>query len=62
MFVFFLGVLYFLDNNPKALRTTTSEVSLLLGQKHLGTHVVAVFRVVKKSLDYRIILYAQSPY
>ena len=31
---------------PKALRRTTSAVSLLLGQRPLGTHVVAVFWVV----------------
>ena len=31
---------------PKALRTTTSEVFLVLGQKKLGTHVVVVFGVV----------------
>ena len=29
--------------SPKALRTTTSEVVLLLGQKQLGSHVVVVF-------------------
>ena len=32
--------------DPKALRTTTSEVVLLLGQKKLATHVVLVFWVV----------------
>ena len=33
--------------NPKALRTTTSDVALLLGQTKLRPHVVLVFRVVK---------------
>ena len=35
--------------NPKALRTTTSEVVLLLGQNKLGAHVVVVFWVVNSS-------------
>ena len=32
---------------PKALRTTTSEVVLLLGQKKLGAHAVVVFWVAR---------------
>ena len=32
--------------NPKALRTATSEVVLLPGQKEPGTHVVVVFWAV----------------
>ena len=34
--------------HPKALRTTTSEVVLLLGQKKLGTHVVVAFWVARE--------------
>ena len=33
--------------SPKALRTTTSEVVLLLGQKKLGKHIVVVVWAVK---------------
>ena len=37
--------------NPKALRTTTSEVALLPGQKKLGAHVVVFWVVTKASRE-----------
>ena len=37
--------------SPKALQTTTSEVSLLLGQNKLGTHIVVVFWLVIRDPD-----------
>ena len=38
----FRAVVAEMKHNRQALRTTTSEVVLLLGQKKLGTHVVVL--------------------